>query len=637
MQPHDFQPRRFLVASGVILLLIAVVAFVGFERAPITGAYIIGNEYYSNIQNITAASDLQVVSIILGFLPENYRPISTEDCKAAYITDGTNTIANHTVTINEQGGVCNSVNITFENPNFGNNETNETVFSVYFGKSLQRISFQQATPPDSAAITETNNITIVAGLALPGVATLVWNDITEPMTGNGTTWQAEKANLDNGLYTFKVITEKVSSEERTVLINYTAVVPEQNQTDTNQTNGSATMPWIDFTAPTPENNSALSTNNLSITVNSSSTPTIEFNSSGTLYTYAATEIESALWQKNFTNLTNGIYEYRAFNDNLSTETRFVMVNYTADSSSLAQSETAAAVQTASLQAELLVDNTKPSKEVTFKIAVKNTGNTNITSTSGTVDIFKGSDYIQTLDFSGTSALAPEESGQLTASWTAPEFDVFTANAKISWAGQSSEFSKSFTVGEPLIEVVKLSREQKQNTAMLSAELANKWIEQINSVSVKYNIYNESVLLGTVDAGSQDIPAKSAGTFSAEFQAGDIQGLKVEMAAGYGGKEIVQSLEAAKTQSIVAETKPSAEKKSAFSGITGAFSTIRETTGKNKTATSVVAFTLIAAFVLLFAVKLPRDRKKAYISEYKRRAQAWWDYYKQAGGQTSQQP
>jgi len=136
MQPHDFKPRRFVLAAGLLLILIAVVFLLGSENAPITGSFIAGNEYFSNVQNITATSELETISAEISF-PESYMPISLDDCRTAFITDGTNTITNYSLSLAEENGICISASLIFANSIYNSSEINETSYTVYFGKSAK--------------------------------------------------------------------------------------------------------------------------------------------------------------------------------------------------------------------------------------------------------------------------------------------------------------------------------------------------------------------------------------------------------------------------------------------------------------------------------------------------------------------
>ncbi|MEK6807512.1 MAG: hypothetical protein AABX75_00635 [Nanoarchaeota archaeon] len=642
MQPHDFKLRRFVLASGLLIILIAIVFLLGSENAPITGSFIAGNEYFSNIQNITATSDLAEVSAVMSF-PEAYRPVNLDDCRTAFITDGANTIANYSLVLAEENGICISANITFANLIYNSTEINETAYTIYFGKSLQKITFASETPANGAVL-NSNSLTITAALSLPEVPALVWNGTTEPMTGNGTTWQASKTNLSNADYTFKVTTEKVTTELRTVTVNHTA--PQvQNQTNiTNSTNTTTTnstvVPWLSFTSATPANGTTLATNALTITLNASSSPTVEFNSSGTLYTYQTTQSETNTWQKSFTNMANGLYKYRAYLGNISTEARYVRINYTAPATSAGNQTTSTAqtvlTATESLQAELLIGNTKPSKDVTFTVPLKNTGAGNITSVSGTIEVYKAGEFFETLDLDGTKSLLPDEVGQLSVSWTAHEFEKYSADAKVAWNSQSFLASQNFTVGEPLLEIEKFTREQNAGKAKVTLTLANKWIEPISAVNPRFNIYKDSQVVSSVYTSQQDIPAKSSVEFTAEVEIADIQSVKVEAVVVYSDKTLSQSLEASKTQAVAGEPpKAPAPKSSGLSGITGAFLKISE--GNNKIAAIIVSAVLLAGLVALVGFKLPRDRKKAYIEEYKRRARLWQDYLQKTGQNPTGQP
>ncbi|HIH13833.1 MAG TPA: hypothetical protein HA224_01115 [Nanoarchaeota archaeon] len=630
MQPHDFKPRRFVLASGMLLILIAIVFLLGSENAPITGSFIAGNEYFSNIQGITATSELAEISTEINF-PESYMPISLDDCRTVFITDSINTITNYSLSLAEENGICISANLVFANPIYNSTEINETSYTVYFGKSLQKITFSSETPANNAILTS-NNIVITAELSLPEVPTLVWNGNNEPMIGNGTTWQASKANLSNADYTFKVITEKVTTGLRTITMNYTIPLV-QNQTDTtnstNTTNTNITIiPWLSFTSATPANGTTLTTNALVITLNASFSPIVEFNSSGTIYTYSTTQSETNIWQKSFTGMANGLYKYRAYLGNLSTEIRYVRINYTVPATNTSNQTTSAEqtpqAQAESLQAELLIINSKPSKDITFNIPLKNTGTRNITSISGTVEVYKAGSFLETIDLVGTPSLLPDETGQLSAQWAAPEFEKYYADAKVVWNSQSFIASQNFTVGEPLLEVEKFAREQNGAKAKITLTLANRWIEPINAVNPKFNIYNGSQIVSSVYTSQQDIPAKSPVEFTAEFEITDIQSVKVDAVVEYSGKTLSQSLEAAKTQVIASEPpKVEAPKQSGLSGITGAFLKIGE--GNNKITTIIASAVLLAGLVVLVGFKLPRDRKKAYIEEYKRRAKLWQEY------------
>ncbi len=609
MQPHDFEPRRYVLAAIALLALIGFVALLGTYKPSITGAFIVGNQYFSNAANITADNTAEVVTASLPFEPADYRPLDTSDCNSIYVETNGNQITNYNLTPEIENGVCKNLNITVANQIY--NSTNETsiAYRIYFGKSLQRISFASPTPEDGAAITG-NSTTIMAGLSLSGVAQLEWNGNTEPMTGNGSAWWSEKANLANGNYTFRVLTGDVTSETRTIEINYVPQQPQQNQNETN------TSAWISFVSPTPANNSVLPASTFTVAVNASSPPVLELKYNNITANHTLTLNET--WQKTFENKTNGIYLFKAISGNLGTETRTIQINYTAP----------APPKVKDTDMKFSVENVPPAKDVTFVVHFRNTGNTELTEVSGSVDVYQAGNFLQTLDLGKVGGTKPGEEGQLSASWVAAEFDFYYAEAKVGWDGGSKPFNINFTVGEPTIEITKLTREQASATsATLAAELANRWIEEIKDVSVKFNIYKDGAVIKTLDAEKQDIGAKASKTFSASHDTEDIQAVRVEAVASYGDKSAVSSLEAAKTQSVEQPTEAAkpAGKLAGFSVLTGAFAKLAEP--KNKKI-SIIASAIISALIisaLVFARK-PKDPKAEYMKEYSRRVKGWQDYY-----------
>ncbi len=614
MRPHDFSLRRYVLASIALLSIIGLIALVGIYQPSITGAFIVQNQIFSNTANVTAGASAEFVTASVQFLPEGYRPLDLQDCLSALVLYNGNEISNLTPSLESENGVCKNLNVTFANPIFNTNETSAN-YEVYFGKSLQRITLATGTPANNAIMNETNATTITADLALPDVARLEWNGIAEPMTGNGSTWWSEKINLGNGYYNFRVLTDKVASENITFVVNYTAPTPQIVE---NQTN--AAQPFANFVSPTPANNSVLAANSFSVAVNASSQPVLEleYNNITTNYTLAGA---NSTWQKSFENRTNGVYKFKASVSSAGTETRAIRINYTAPPP----------LSVRDAEFNFVVENAPPSKDATLAIRVKNTGNVEISEVSGSADIYEAGTYLQAIDFGKISNIKAGEEGQISASWAAPEFDLYSAEAKMGWDGGTRTFTANFTIGEPSIEITKLSREQGQGIATLTAELSNKWVEEIKNVNVKFNIYKDGTLSNAVDGGIKDIPAKQSAVFSATVETEDVQALKIEAVATYADKSAASSLEAAVTQTAgQTEVTPATEikgKLTGFGALTGAFAKLAEP--KNK-KTSIIVSAIISALIVsgLAAMKLrkPKDPKANYMKEYNKRMKGWQDYY-----------
>lgn len=613
MQPHDFDLRRYVLASVALLALIGFISLVGVYQPSVTGAFIVQNQIFSNSANLTTDATAEFITASVQFLPDGYRPLSTEDCLSALVLRNGNEISNLTLALENENGICKNLNITFANQIYNTNETS-AAYEIYFGKSLQRITLAGQTPANAAVLNETNSTTIIADLALPDVARLEWNGISEPMTGNGSSWWTTKTNLDNGEYKFRIVTDKVASENITFHVNYTALAPQQNTTT--QTN---TTSFVTFIAPTPANNSVLTANSFAVSVNASAQPTLEleYNNITTNYTLNLT---NSAWQKNFENRTNGIYKFKAAVNSISTETRTVQINYTAPPPPSIKAA----------EFNFVLGNAPPSKDAAIEIRVKNTGNTQISEVTGVVDIYQAGNYLQALDLGKISNVKAGEEGQLSASWVAPEFDLYSAEAKVGWDGGTKTLTTNFTIGEPSIEIAKLSREQGQGIATLTAELTNKWVEEIKNVNVKFNIYKDGTLSGSVDGGIKDIPAKQSATFAADVQTEDVQALKIEAIATYADKSASSSLESSKTQTPEQQTEaaPAAETKSKLTGfgaLTGAFAKLAEPKNKKVSAIAsiIISALIISAFVF---TRKPRDPKAAYIKEYNKRMKGWQDYY-----------
>jgi len=616
MQPHDFNLGRYVIAAAALLLLIGLVAFIGTQEPSITGAYIVQNQIFSNTANVTADNSAETISAVVEFLPAGYRPLDIVDCQDALVLLNGGTVSNVTAVLEEENGECESINITFANQIYNTNTTS-AVYEIFFGKSLQRIALVGTTPANNAILSE-NSTTIIADLALPDVAQLEWNGVTEPMTGNGSSWWITKTSLGNGNYSFRAITDKVASENRTIEINYVPQQPQQNVT--NQTNQSA---WMGFVPPTPANNSVLNAQGFAAIINASSQPTIALEYNNQSANHAAALNNNSLWQKNFENITNGIYKFRAFANSTVTETRVILINYSAPQATQAQ-------QARALELDFKAENIKPTKDVTFAVPVKNTGTTTIAEISASVDVYEAGNYLQTLDLDAVTGLDASEEGQLSATWLAPEFDLYSAEAKINWDGGSEIKIINFTIGEPLVEITRLSREQSSaNSATLNADLASKWIESIGSVNVKFNIYKDGSAINTLDAGTQDIGPKESKTFSATLETEDVQALKIEAVANYGDKSAVSSLEAVKTQGAgeAAAATPAVTKAMGFAAFTGAFGRLIANP-KNKTISIIVSTVIFAAIIsaLIIVKRKPKDPKAEYMKEYNRRVRGWQDYY-----------
>ena len=177
---------------------------------------------------------------------------------------------------------------------------------------------------------------------------------------------------------------------------------------------------------------------------------------------------------------------------------------------------------------------------------------------------------------------------------------------------------------------------------MTAELTNKWVEEIKNVNVKFNAYKDGTLASSVDGGIKDIPAKQSATFTADVQTDDVQALKIEVVATYADKSATLNLESSITQAPGQnEVTSAAETKNkltgGFSVLTGAFAKLAAP--KNKTismiVTAVISALIISALVI---TRKPKDPKAEYMKEYNKRMKGWQDYYAhhQQGQQHKQQ-
>ncbi|MBI2040950.1 MAG: hypothetical protein HYT16_02495 [DPANN group archaeon] len=625
---------------AVIALIGLVVFFTGlavFAGGPkLTGFFAAGGSEWEALTEINVNSSVQSVQHLVVF--GNFKP---QNCADGILVQTSGAPINFTTQFETvQNSQCVSAVASFNNIIYDpdSNGTLQATYKIYYGKIVQTVTFIPPTP-ENYQIVNGSAFAVRVALSLPAVAWLELDGVNKSMTGNGTVWWSEE-NQTFGNHTFMAHTQLASSEQRSITTQASAPVPVQVQSP---------PPIINITlvTPTPANQSTLTKKEFTANVTFSDIvygPMLELISNRTgvpQYQNLSMTGGNKSWMRDVTNLNNGVYEFAIYANNTKSEPRTVTVNY--------QEPLAQQTKSATITQFSATSPESAESEVQITAVVKNSGQAEIKTVSGTASIYKGTELMAEVSLGSAGNITIGNSATLAGKWKPQTLGKYKATVVIKYDNEEAKEAASFSVGLANLEAARTSVFQTPDgKAEFLVELNNKWVEAIPVVA-EFKIKFGGAVIETLKSEEISVPPNGAKAASVVWDpAGrDVKSLGAEITVTYSGKSITAVIEpAAKPPAVQQEVKAEAEQgqkqqeelkanseqEKATSGLTGAFTAIKAADKK----TAAVAIAVIAGLfgAIFYAVRMDLLPQ---LGKPKKPAGPWQQAAKTGGQQAAAQP